>query len=134
MAQILNVALGKSLGSTPRQILDGVEFRVSVFWREEAVRVPFQFSNVPPPLVFGDPGVWVLGLAQSDGTRLFEGQILRHGVNVLAPWGGNAIYPGAGLGQLLAWDASGNDEDPGRDDLVPGSTKRLIYRSAAELG
>lgn len=130
----LNPALGGQAASTTRQQLDGVEYRILVFWLAEAVRVPFyEETNPPPPLVFGEPGVWTLSLAQADGTLLLAGQLLRHGVNVLQPFRGDVRFPGAGRGQLLAWDYSGLGRDPGRNDLDPGSSVRLVYRTAAEV-
>jgi len=128
----INPALAGRIGSSTRQRLDNLEFRLDLLWLAEAVRVPFQYDNDPPPLLFGDPGVWTLTLARADGTVLVAGQLLRHGVNVLAPFGGNPLFPGAGRGRLLAWDSSGNANDPGRDDLDPGASVRLIYVPAAE--
>lgn len=84
-------------------------------------------------LTFGEPGVWTLALAQSDGTTLISGQLLRHGVNVLAGFRGDARFPGQGFGQIIAWDYTGLDRDPGREDLDPGSDVRLVYRTAAEV-
>lgn len=133
MALVLNLALGTETGSDTRQRLDGVEYRVRVFWRAESIRVDFQFDNEPPPLVYGSPGLWVIELSQSDGTPLLAGQVLRHGVNILGPFTNDPRMPGAGQGQLLAWDFSGDALDPGRDDLVPGSPRRLYYREATEV-
>lgn len=126
----LNLALGGRIGSTTRQRLDGTEYRIRVLWLAEAVRVPFQFDNVPPPLVFGTPGVWTLNVAQADGTLILAGQILRHGVNVLAPFSNDPRFPS---GRLLAFDRTGLRRDPGRDDLNPDSDVRLIYVPANEV-
>lgn len=84
-------------------------------------------------LTFREPGVWTLALAQSDGTTLISGQLLRHGVNVLAGFRGDARFPGQGFGEIIAWDYTGLDRDPGREDLDPGSDVRLVYRTAAEV-
>lgn len=133
MTVYLNPALGGRIESTTRQYLDGIEYRLRVFWLAEAVVVPFPIDPGPPPLVFASSGVWAVTLSQSDGTVLpGAGQILRDGVNVIAPFIGDPRYPGAGFGQLLTRDSSGLGRDPGRTDLEPGAAIRLVYRTAAE--
>ena len=133
MAEYIYPALDGELGSSTRAKLDGVEYVIQLLWLSEAPRIPRYAEDAPPPpVVLGDPGVWVLTLAQSDGTVLIAGQALRHGVNVLAPYKGDARFPGGGAGRLLAWDSSGDGNDPGREDLDPGSSVRLVYLTAAE--
>jgi hypothetical protein len=130
----INPAIAGELGSNTRQLLDGVEYRVGLFWLAGAARVPFYDEGDPPPeLVFGEPGVWTLSLAQADGTLIISGQILRHGVNVLHGFRGDVRFPGRGLGQLLSWDYTGAGRDPGRNDLDPGTTVRLVYRDRAAV-
>lgn len=131
--EILNLAFDGQTGTTTRQRLDGVEFRITVTWLPEVARAPFYDESTPPPdLVLGDPGVWILDLAQADGTPLLTGQALRHGVDVTAGWEGDTRFPGLGNGRLFAWDTSTAGRDPGRDDLVPGSSRQLRYMTAAE--
>jgi len=128
----INPALGGLIGSRTRQELDGVEYRLTLLWLAHAPVVPFQGQPGPPPLILSEPGVWSITVAQADGTVLpGAGQILRHGVDVLAPFG-DPVYPGGGFGRLIAWDETGAGRDPGRDDLDPGSDVRLIYVSASE--
>jgi hypothetical protein len=127
MTVYLNPALAGMTGSTTRQRLDNVEFRISLLWLPETPRIDFQPDPGPPPLVFGEPGLWMCGLSQADGTLLLPGQALRHGVNFIASFRGDTRFPGGGLGQLLAWDLSGQALDPGRDDLDPGTSVRLVY-------
>lgn len=130
----INPALGGDVGSNTRQKLDGVEYRLGLFWLAAATRVPFyDEDDPPPPLVIGEPGVWTLSLAQSDGTLLISGQLVRAGVNVLHGFRGDRRFPGLGRGQLLAWDYTGRGRDPGRDDLDPGTNVRLVYRDLAEV-
>jgi len=131
---ILNPAIGGELGSKTRQRMDGVEYRVELLWLAEAPSIPrYPEADPPPPLVIGEPGVWALTLAQADGTVILAGQLLRHGVNVIAGYRGDSRFPGSGRGRLLAWDFSGNGRDPGRDDLDPMTSVRLVYMSEAEF-
>lgn len=133
MPQILNLELDGETGTTTRQRLDGVEFRITVTWLPEVARAPFyDESTPPPPLAIGEPGVWILTLAQADGTVLISGQAMRNGVDVLRPFVGDSRFPGLGQGRLFAWDDSSAGLDPGRDDLVQGSPRQLIYQTAAE--
>lgn len=127
----LNPALGGQIESNTIQPLDGLDFRVRLFWLAEAPVIPFQ-TTPPPPLELAEPGVWTLDLAQADGTIIAQGQVLRHGVNILRGWRGDPRFPGAGYGRLLAWDTTGAMRDPGRNDLDPGSELRLVYSPAGD--
>jgi hypothetical protein len=130
----INPAIAGELGSKTRQQLDGVEYRLQLFWLAAAPRIPFYAEDDPPPdLVIGEPGAWTMTLSQQDGTALIAGQILRHGINLLAGFKGDTRFPGSGLGQLLAWDYTGAGQDPGRNDLDPGTNIRLVYRDRAEV-
>lgn len=128
MSVILNPALGGRIGSTTRQVLDGVEYRLILQWLAEAPVIPrYDESNPPPPLVLGEPGVWTMSLAQQDGTVILAGQVVRQGVNLIAGYRGDSRFPGSGQGALFAYDFSGNGRDPGRDDLDPGAEVRIVY-------
>ena len=130
----INPAIAGELGSKTRQLLDGVEYRLTLFWLAAAPRIPFYDEAVPPPpLVIGTSGVWTMTLSQTDGTTLIAGQFLRHGINVLAGFRGDPRFPGSGYGQLLAWDYTGAGNDPARNDLDPGTNIRLVYRDFAEV-
>ncbi len=131
MAVELLTGLGSRARATTRQLLDGVEFRLTVTWLPALVSVPF-VDPVTLPLTFGAPGGWILDLEDTRGAPLLQGATLLHGVDVLDPFFNNARYPGRGLGRLVAWDFTGNQRDPGVDDFRPGAPVRLVYVTAAE--
>jgi hypothetical protein len=132
--EILYLAIDGRVGSDTRHKIGGEEFVISVMWMAEAEHAPFYDEDEPPPdLVLGEPGMWMCSLSQSDGTMILAGQTLRNGTNITSGYRGDTRFPEDGYGALLARDLSGNGADPGRDDLEPGSSVRLVYLSAAEI-
>jgi hypothetical protein len=111
--QYLNTGMQTRGGSRFRTQLDGREYLLELVWSE-------------------GEGVWLLNIRNASGTVLQAGLVLRHGVNVLAPFTSSEL-PGEGLGELFAWDASNQNRDPGRTDLVRSSSVRLIYRTRVEV-
>lgn len=132
MSVYLNLALDGEMGSSTRQVLDGVEYRVIVRWLAYEPIVEFHVPPEPPPLTISGYGAWSLALAQQDGTLLVSGQLLRTGADVLRGFRGDVRFPGRGFGRLLAWDTSGRGRNPGRDDLDTSSVVRLAYVPASE--
>jgi hypothetical protein len=131
---ILYLAIDGRVGSSSRQKLDGEEFIISVYWVAEAEHAPFyDEDDPPPPLVLAEPGMWMCSLAQADGTTILAGQTLRQGTNIIGGYQGDTRFPGDGRGVLMARDLSGNGQNPGRDDLDPGSSIRLVWLPESEL-
>ncbi len=130
MSVEIDPALNGLIGSETRPTLDGIEFRIDLLWLAEESNNPWVPPG-PPDLVFEAPGAWSCDVRAEDGTVLIQGQLLRHGVDILA---GMTSLPGMPPGALEAFDFSGNGRDPGRADLDPLADVRLVYRTAAELG
>lgn len=72
--------------------------------------------------------LWHLDLRTSEGEALVLGIPILVGVSLLEPWRGLAGFP---PGQIIAQDTTGQDRDPGRQDLR--GVVRLIYRPEADV-
>lgn len=108
----VHLAIGSRGWTIVRTKLDGVEYQIRVDWNP------------------GDQ-FWSLTIYDVSGVELRGGLALRHAVDVLEPFPG-AEMPGAGAGQLGAWDFTRRQQDPGRDDLRSDSGVRLVYVSIEE--
>jgi hypothetical protein len=111
--QYVNLAKGKRGFPSATTKLDGIRYTIEAIWNDTE-------------------GTWSVQLYDADGVLLRAGLTLRHAVDVLRPFP-DAGLPGLGLGQLGAWDFSGLQRDPGRDDLGAGADVRLVYITASEV-
>jgi hypothetical protein len=117
----INPAINGEVGKDSRVRLDGARYKLTAYWLAEAPR--FDFQPAPPDLEAGEPGLWMLTIADDSGTVLAPGLALRNGVDVLAGLTVEGLPPG----RLLAADTTRQGRDPGRGDLDPGSEVRLAY-------
>lgn len=104
---------------------------VTVPWEEAAGFVRARLDGKPYrlPLRWSTrESCWTIGVSLDDGTVLIDGTAVRVGYDLLRKHVDARLPPGG----LVAIDTSGQDADPGRDDLRNGRVQ-LVYLTAAEL-
>jgi len=111
--EYVNLAKGPRGWPRARTKLDGRFYSIEAIWNEGESR-------------------WGVNLYDASGVLMRAGLVVRHGEDMLAPYGG-AEFPGDGFGRMKAWDSTGQGNDPGRDDLARESPVRLVYSPRADV-